>query len=56
MTAAEIVAGIRRPDSKVSRMYGDSGVVTTMSGGRRRIWSRSACGVSPLRTKARSAY
>ncbi len=42
-----------RPDSEVSRMYSDSGVVTTMCGAVRRILARSACGVSPVRTTAR---
>ena len=48
-----VVASILRPDRLVSRMYSDSGVVTTMCGARRRIASRSACGVSPVRTAVR---
>ena len=47
------VDSMRRPDSEPSRMYSDSGVVTTMCGGRLRILSRSACGVSPVRTIVR---
>ncbi len=42
-----------RPDSEVTRMYRDSGVVTTMCGAVRRIRARSACGVSPVRTTER---
>ncbi len=34
-------------------MYSDSGVVTTMCGGVFAIFARSACGVSPVRTKVR---
>jgi hypothetical protein len=48
-----VVDSMRRPDSEPSRMYSDSGVVTTMCGGRLRILSRSACGVSPVRTIVR---
>jgi hypothetical protein len=48
-----VVASILRPDLLVSRMYSDSGVVTTMCGGRLRMLSRSACGVSPVRTSVR---
>jgi len=48
-----VVCSIRRPDSEPSRMYSDSGVVTTMCGGRLRIALRSACGVSPVRTAVR---
>jgi hypothetical protein len=44
-----------RPDSEPSRMYSDSGVVTRMCGGRLRIATRSACGVSPVRTIERSS-
>ena len=44
---------IARPDSELSRMYSDSGVVTRMCGGVRRMRSRSAAGVSPVRTAAR---
>ena len=44
-----------RPDADVSRMYSDSGVVTRMCGGRRRMRSRSAAGVSPVRTASRMA-
>ena len=42
-----------RPASEVSRMYSDSGVVTRMCGGVRRMRSRSAVGVSPVRTASR---
>ena len=45
----------RGPRSEVSRMYSDSGVVTTMCGGVRRMPARSLCGVSPVRTTARIA-
>ncbi len=48
-----VVASILRPDALVNRMYSDSGVVTTICGGRRRIFSRSPCGVSPVRTTVR---
>ena len=48
-----VVASVLRPDSLVSRMYSDSGVVTRICGGLRRIRSRSACGVSPVRTSVR---
>ena len=48
-----VVASIARPDSEPSRMYSDSGVVTTICGARRFIALRSACGVSPVRTLAR---
>ncbi len=34
-------------------MYSDSGVVTTMCGGRFRMAVRSLCGVSPVRTNVR---
>ncbi len=44
---------ICRPESDVSRMYSDSGVVTRMCGGWRRMRARSVCGVSPVRTAAR---
>ena len=47
------VASISRPDSEVSRINNDSGVVTTMCGGFLRIFWRSLCGVSPVRTQAR---
>ena len=47
------VRSIFRPDSVLSRMYSDSGVVTRMCGGVRRIRARSLCGVSPVRTAAR---
>ena len=46
---------IARPEVDVSRMYSDSGVVTRMCGGTRRIRSRSAAGVSPVRTASRIA-
>ena len=39
--------------SAVSRMNNDSGVVTSMCGGRRTIRSRSQAGVSPVRTAVR---
>ena len=48
-----VVASISRPDCEPSRMYSDSGVVTTMCGGLRRICVRSYCGVSPVRTQVR---
>ena len=48
-----VVASISRPDCEPSRMYSDSGVVTTMCGGLRRICARSYCGVSPVRTHVR---
>ncbi len=44
---------IARPDSLVSSRYSDSGVVTRMCGGRLRMATRSACGVSPVRTCVR---
>ena len=44
---------IARPESELSRMYSDSGVVTRMCGGARRMRSRSAAGVSPVRTASR---
>ena len=44
---------IARPEADVSRMYSDSGVVTRMCGGVRRMRSRSASGVSPVRTASR---
>ncbi len=47
------VRSIFRPDSVLSRMYSDSGVVTRMCGGVRRMRARSLCGVSPVRTAAR---
>ena len=50
-----VVASMLRPDSEPSRMYSDSGVVTTMCGGLRRALARSDCGVSPVRTKVRIA-
>ena len=34
-------------------MYSDSGVVTRMCGGRRRMLARSCWGVSPVRTQVR---
>ena len=34
-------------------MYSDSGVVTRICGGVRRMRARSLCGVSPVRTTAR---
>jgi len=46
-------ASIARPPLEVSRMNSDSGVVTRMCGGLRRMRSRSAVGVSPVRTAAR---
>ena len=48
-----VVASILRPDSEPSSTYSDSGVVTTMCGGRRRMLARSCCGVSPVRTSVR---
>ena len=48
-----VVASICRPDSEPMRMYSDSGVVTTMCGGRLTLCRRSCCGVSPVRTKVR---
>ena len=42
-----------RPDSDPSRMYSDSGVVTRICGGLRRMLARALCGVSPVRTKVR---
>ncbi len=42
-----------RPDSEPSSTYSDSGVVTRMCGGWRRIAARSDCGVSPVRTAVR---
>src|SRR2546427_4810196 len=48
---------IRRPPRSTLFPYttlfrsSDSGVVTTMWGGRRRMLSRSACGVSPVRSE-----
>ena len=44
---------IARPDAEPSSTYSDSGVVTTMCGGRLRMLARSACGVSPVRTSVR---
>ena len=44
-----------RPLSLVSRMYSDSGVVTRICGGRRRINARLDWGVSPVRTAVRTA-
>ncbi len=44
---------IARPESEVSRMNSDSGVVTRMCGGVLRISWRSACEVSPVRTASR---
>ena len=48
-----VLASILRPDTLVSRMYSDSGVVTRIWGGLRRMRLRSACGVSPVRTTVR---
>ena len=48
-----VVDSILRPDSEPSSTYSDSGVVTTICGGRRRMLARSACGVSPVRTSVR---
>ena len=45
-----VVASILRPDSDPSSTYNDSGVVTTICGGRLRMPARSDCGVSPVRT------
>ena len=42
-----------RPPSLVSKMYKDSGVVTMICGGRRRIAWRTDAGVSPVRTTVR---
>jgi len=50
---ARVVPNIFLPDSEPNRMYNDSGVVTTMCGGRFRMLLRSFCGVSPVRTKVR---
>jgi hypothetical protein len=47
------VDSIRRPDAEPSSTYSDSGVVTRMCGGRRRLCWRSRCGVSPVRTAVR---
>ena len=47
------VDSIRLLRSAVSRMNSDSGVVTTMCGGRRTICSRSQAGVSPVRIAVR---
>ncbi len=47
------VRSIFRPDSVLSRMYSDSGVVTRMCGGCGASRARSLCGVSPVRTAAR---
>ena len=49
------VARPARPESEPSSTYSDSGVVTRMCGGERRIAVRSACGVSPVRTAVRIA-
>jgi hypothetical protein len=43
----------RRPDSEVSRMNSDSGVVTRTWGGRRTDARRSRAVVSPVRTAVR---
>ncbi|MND08484.1 hypothetical protein D3C83_311060 [compost metagenome] len=51
MMAVRTVESILRPEALVSRMYSDSGVVTTMCGARFRIRLRSAWGVSPVRTR-----
>jgi hypothetical protein len=48
-----VVASILRPDSEPSSTYSDSGVVTRICGGRRRIFTRSDEGVSPVRTQVR---
>ena len=48
-----VVDSILRPDSEPSSTYSDSGVVTTICGGRRRMLARSLCGVSPVRTSVR---
>ena len=50
-----VVRSIRRPLALVTRMYSDSGVVTTMCGGRRRISARACAGVSPVRTATRTS-
>src|SRR3569832_537222 len=47
------VFSMRRPESELSRMNSDSGVVTRMCGGWRRIRVRSPAGVSPVRTTVR---
>ncbi len=44
---------IARPDSEVSRMKSDSGVVTRMCGGVLRMRLRSKAEVSPVRTASR---
>ena len=47
------VASIARPDSEPSRMLSNSGVVTTICGGRRRIRVTFGRCVSPVRTQVR---
>ena len=49
----ETRAKSRRDFSAVSRMKSDSGVVTSTCGGRRSIFCRSDCGVSPVRVAVR---
>ncbi len=46
---------IARPEAELSRMYSDSGVVTSTCGGCRRRAARSPAGVSPVRTAVRIA-
>ncbi len=53
MITVRVVRRIFLPPSLVSNIYKDSGVVTTMCGGRRRIAWRTAGGVSPVRTSVR---
>jgi len=47
------VESMSRPEAEVSRMNSDSGVVTRMWGGVRRIRARSTWDVSPVRTAVR---
>ncbi len=55
MITVREVPSMARPDPEPSRMYSDSGVVTRMCGGCLRMYARSACGVSPVRTAVRIA-
>ena len=46
---------VDRDEAAVRRRYSDSGVVTSRSGGDRRMAARSAAGVSPVRTATDSS-
>ena len=53
MMMARMVFNMALPEALLSKRYRDSGVVTRMCGGARRMRSRSPWGVSPVRAMAR---